>query len=57
MGHLHHILCKQKFFRKNKNVSLREILNSIAEEVKESVFLWLQIYASKNQNERSLNKS
>ena len=36
MCHLHRILCKQKLFRKNKNVSSREILNSVAEELKES---------------------
>ena len=33
--HLHRILRKQKLFRKNKNVSSREILNSVAEELKE----------------------
>ena len=36
MLHLHRILRKQKLFRKNKNVSSREILNSVAEELKES---------------------
>ena len=36
MRHLHRILRKQKLFRKNKNVSSREILNSVAEELKES---------------------
>ena len=36
MRHLHPILRKQKLFRKNKSVSLREILNSVAEELKES---------------------
>ena len=35
MRHLHRILRKQKLFRKNKNVSSREILNSVAEELKE----------------------
>ena len=36
MRHLHRILCKQKLFRKSKNVASREILNSVAEELKES---------------------
>ena len=36
MRHLHRILRKQKLFRKNKIVSSREILNSVAEELKES---------------------
>ena len=36
MRHLHYILRKQKLFRKSKNVSSREILNSVAEELKES---------------------
>ena len=36
MHHLHRILHKQQLFRKNKNVSSREILNSVADEVKES---------------------
>ena len=36
MRNLHRILRKQKLFRKNKNVSSREILNSVAEELKES---------------------
>ena len=36
MRHLHRILRKQKLFRKNKNVSSREILNSVAEELNES---------------------
>ena len=35
MGPFHRILRKQKLFRKNKNVSSREILNSVAEELKE----------------------
>ena len=35
MRHLHRILRKQKLFRKNKIVSSREILNSVAEELKE----------------------
>ena len=36
MRHLHRILRKQKLFRKNKTVSSREILDSIAEKLKES---------------------
>ena len=39
MRHLHRIIRKQKLFRKNKNVSSREILNSVAEELKERGFL------------------
>ena len=35
MRHLHRILRKQKLFRKNETVSSREILNSVAEELKE----------------------
>ena len=35
MRHLHRILRKQKLFRKNKIVLSREILNSVAEELKE----------------------
>ena len=36
MRHLHRIFRKQKLFPKNKNVSWREILNSVAQELKES---------------------
>ena len=36
MLHVHRILSKQKLFQKNKNLSSREILNSVAEELKES---------------------
>ena len=36
MRHLRRILRKQKLFRKNKTVLSREILNSVAEELKES---------------------
>ena len=36
MRHLHRILRKQKLFRKIKNVSSKEILNSVVEELKES---------------------
>ena len=36
MRHLHRITRKLKLFRKNKNVSSREILNSVTEKLKES---------------------
>ena len=50
MCHLDRIFRKQKLFQKNKSVSSRETLNSVAKELRVWVFLWLQIYTSKNQN-------
>ena len=57
MRHLHRIFRKQKLFRKNKSLSLREILNSVVKELKESGSSYDYNLYIKKSEWKSLNKS